>query len=65
MRRNIMNEQNLKEEIDSLERRIEQLEKEMHELEFLAPKPMITSAQIGQIGGFVLGAIALIGIFWL
>lgn len=60
-----MNDQHLKEDIVALEKRIEQLEKEMHELEFLAPKPIITSAQIGQIGGFVLGAIALIGIFWL
>ena len=60
-----MNDQNLKEDIVALEKRIEHLEKEIQELEFLAPKPIITSAQIGQIGGFLLGAITLIGIFWL
>ena len=58
-------EQSLEEEIVSLKTRMDQMEKEMQELEFLAPKPLISSAQFGQIGTFVLGAIALIGIFWL
>lgn len=58
-------EQSLREEVKRLEKRIGKLEKDMMELEFLVPKPVISSAQIGQIGGFVLGAIALIGIFWL
>ena len=60
-----MDERKLENEIITLEDRIARLEKEMHELEFLAPKPIITSAQIGQVGGFILGAIVLIGIFWL
>lgn len=60
-----MNEQNLKEEIVNLEARVQRLEKELHELEFLAPKPVITSEHIKQIGGFILGAIVLIGIFWM
>jgi hypothetical protein len=37
----------------------------MRDLEFLAPRPIISSAQFGQIGTFILGAIVLIGIFWL
>lgn len=64
-----MNEQEnrelkLENEIVALQARVDHLEKEMKELEFLVPKPIITSAQLGQIGSFLLGAIVLIGIFW-
>ena len=58
-------EQSLEEEIVALNKRMDQMEKEMQELEFLAPKPIISSAQFGQIGTFILGAIVLIGIFWM
>lgn len=60
-----MNDQNVKEKIIALEDRIIRLEKEIQELEFLTPKPVVTSAQIGQIGGYLMGAIVLIGIFWM
>ena len=58
-------EQSLEEEIVALNKRMDLMEKEMQELEFLVPKPIISSAQFGQIGKFILGAIVLIGIFWL
>jgi len=58
-------EQSLEEEVVALKKRMDQMEKEMQELEFLAPKPIISSAQFGQIGTFILGAIVLIGIFWM
>ncbi|WP_172369499.1 hypothetical protein [Sporosarcina jiandibaonis] len=58
-------EQSLEEEIVALKTRMDQMEKEMQELEFLTPRPIISSAQFGQIGTFILGAIVLIGIFWL
>ena len=58
-------EKSMEEEIVALKTRMSQMEKEMQELEFLAPRPIISSAQFGQIGTFILGAIVLIGIFWL
>jgi hypothetical protein len=58
-------EQSLEEEIVALKTRMDQMEKEMRDLEFLVPRPIISSAQFGQIGTFILGAIVLIGIFWL
>ncbi|MBO1913193.1 hypothetical protein [Sporosarcina sp. 6E9] len=58
-------EQSLEKEIVALKTRMDQMEKEMQELEFLVPRPIISPAQFGQIGKFILGAIVLIGIFWL
>lgn len=55
----------LENEITALKARVENLEQEFSEIELGAPKSIISSAHIGQIGTFVLGAIVLIGIFWL
>lgn len=55
---------NLDKEMIALKAKVDHLENEIKEMEFLAPKPFISSEQIGQIGKFLLGAIVLVGIFW-
>ena len=50
--------------VQKLSEQVEQLQKEVAVLRENQDKPVLNPAIIGQIGGFVLGAIVLIGIFW-
>ncbi|MGN7484764.1 hypothetical protein [Priestia megaterium] len=59
-------------QIQALHGQIEDLKEEMYQmkldistLEKENGKPVLTPALVGQIGGFVLGGLAIIGIFWM
>ncbi|PGX79718.1 hypothetical protein [Priestia megaterium] len=60
-------------QIQALHSQIEDLKEEMYQmkldistLEKEKGKPVLTTpALVGQIGGFVLGGLAIIGIFWM
>lgn len=54
----------LKEKIASLEQNVNILQKELWEIRYEKKKFQWTPATIGQVGGLILGAIVLIGIFW-
>ncbi|WP_339165158.1 hypothetical protein MHB50_18270 [Siminovitchia sp. FSL H7-0308] len=51
-------------EIKALNAKIEKLEKDIEDIKYFTPKPVLTPQVISQVGGFILGAIILIGIFW-
>lgn len=51
-------------EIKALNAKIEKLEKDIEDIKYFAPKPILTPQVISQIGSFILGAIVLIGLFW-
>jgi type II secretory pathway component PulM len=51
-------------EMKELRAKIEKLEKDVEDVKYFTPKPVLTPQVIAQIGGFILGAIVLIGIFW-
>ncbi|MEC1070771.1 hypothetical protein [Priestia megaterium] len=59
-------------QIQALHGQIEDLKEEMYQmkldistLEKEKGKPVLTPVLVGQIGGFVLGGLAIIGIFWM
>ncbi|MDN3360698.1 hypothetical protein QU577_02885 [Priestia megaterium] len=59
-------------QIQALHGQIEDLKEEMYQmkldisaLEKEKGKPVLTPALVGQIGGFVLGGLAIIGILWM
>ncbi|KOO47634.1 hypothetical protein [Priestia koreensis] len=55
----------LKKQVEVLQEAVEHLHIELQEAKLNQPKPVITSDMVGQIGGMILGALAIIGIFWL
>lgn len=58
--------QQLLDEMKKMNEKIDKLEEEIEDVKFFAtPQPVVTPAMIGQIGGIVLGALAIIGFFWL
>ena len=52
-------------EIKEMKTKMEKLEQDIEDIKFFTPKPVVTPAMIGQVGGILLGAWAIIGIFWL
>lgn len=52
-------------EIKQMRTKMEKLEQDIEDIKFFTPKPVVTSSMIGQIGGIILGALVIIGIFWL
>ncbi|MDO6850906.1 hypothetical protein Q4S57_23525 [Priestia megaterium] len=59
-------------QIQALHGQIEDLKEEMYQmkldistLEKEKGKSVLTPALVGQIGGFILGGLAIIGIFWM
>ncbi|UNL82878.1 hypothetical protein [Priestia koreensis] len=55
----------LKKQVEVLQEAVEHLHMELQEAKLDQSKPIITSDMVGQIGGLILGALAIIGIFWL
>ncbi|MCM3006248.1 hypothetical protein [Priestia koreensis] len=55
----------LKKQVEVLQEAVEHLHTELQEAKINHLKPVITSDMVGQIGGLILGALAIIGIFWL
>ncbi|MFS0646355.1 hypothetical protein [Siminovitchia sp. 179-K 8D1 HS] len=51
-------------EIKALNAKIKKLEKDIEDIKYFTPKPVLTPQVISQIGSFILGAIVLIGLFW-
>lgn len=51
-------------EVKELNEKITKMEAEIEDIKFFSPRPVLTPAMIGQIGGYVLGALAIIGLFW-
>ncbi|MFX3625336.1 MAG: hypothetical protein ACE3JP_15225 [Ectobacillus sp.] len=54
----------VKEALKQLQLSVDLLQSEVYHLRYEKPRTVWTPALIGQIGGFILGAIVLIGIFW-
>ncbi len=52
-------------EVKEMRTKMEKLEQDIEDIKFFTPKPIVTPAMIGQIGGLILGALVIIGIFWL
>ena len=63
----VRNETNaqLLQEVKEMKTKMEKLEQDIEDIKFFTPKPLVTSAMIGQVGGILLGALVIIGIFWL
>ncbi|WP_144460607.1 hypothetical protein [Siminovitchia fortis] len=52
-------------EVKEMKAKMEKLEQDIEDIKFFTPKPVVTPAMIGQIGGILLGALVIIGLFWL
>ncbi|MBS4195051.1 hypothetical protein [Lederbergia citri] len=62
-----MNEQNqdqLMTEIAELKEMVRKLESDIEDIKFFTKRPIFDSSTIGTVGGIILGALAIIGIFW-
>ncbi|WP_040229027.1 hypothetical protein [Bhargavaea cecembensis] len=55
----------LEREVEELRNTVRRLEKEMEEAEYLATTSPWAGLDMKAVGSFLLGAIVLIGIFWL
>jgi len=51
-------------EIAELKETVKKLESEIEDIKFFTKRPLLDSGTIGTIGGLILGALAIIGIFW-
>ena len=52
-------------EMKKMRTKMEKIEQDLEDIKFFTPKPVLTPAMIGQVGGIILGALVIIGIFWL
>ena len=52
-------------EMEKMRIKMEKIEQDLEDIKFFTPKPVLTPAMIGQVGGIILGALVIIGIFWL
>lgn len=51
-------------EIKQLNEKISKLETDIEDIKFFTPKPILNTETIGTIGGLILGALVIIGIFY-
>ncbi|MCJ8009578.1 hypothetical protein ACFFF5_13470 [Lederbergia wuyishanensis] len=62
-----MSEQNqdqLLQELSELKEMVKKLESDVEDIKFFTKRPIFDSGTIGTVGGLILGALAIIGIFW-
>ncbi|MCR2821827.1 hypothetical protein [Lederbergia panacisoli] len=58
------NQDQLIKEIAELKEMVRKLESEIEDIKFFTKRPLLDSGTIGTVGGIILGALAIIGIFW-
>ncbi|MBS4200026.1 hypothetical protein KHA93_10200 [Bacillus sp. FJAT-49732] len=58
------NQEQLLNEINELKEMVKKLESDIEDIKFFTKRPILDSGTIGTVGGLILGALAIIGIFW-